>query len=80
MELMYESEKQVVMHHFAAEISIYKVTALRCLLFDYKVKNHKKSGAVALNSAAVLFSCTFFEVALMRFLMKPLETTAFIKK
>lgn len=41
MELMYESEKQVVMHHFAAEISTYKVTALRCL---YKVKNHKKAG------------------------------------
>ena len=39
-----------------------------------------KKGAVALNSAAVLFSCTFFEAALMRFLMKPLETTAFIKK
>ena len=44
MELMYESEKQVVMHHFAAEISTYKVTALRCLLLDYKVKNHKEAG------------------------------------
>ena len=43
-QLMYESEKQVVMHHFAAEISTYKVTALRCLLLDYKVKNHKKAG------------------------------------
>ena len=39
-----------------------------------------KQGAVALNSAAVPFSCTFFEVVLMQFLMKPLETTAFIKK
>ena len=40
----------------------------------------RKKGAVALNSAAVPFSCTFFEVVLMQFLMKPLETTAFIKK
>ena len=37
-------------------------------------------GAVALNNAAVPFSCTFFEAVLMQFLMKPLETTAFIKK
>ena len=40
----------------------------------------KQKGAVALNSAAVLFSCTFFEAVLMQFLMKPLKTTAFIKK
>ena len=40
---------------------------------------HQK-GAVALNNAAVPFSCTFFEAVLMQFLMKPLETTAFIKK
>jgi len=34
MELMYESEKQVVMHHFAAEISIYKVTVfMEIMLF-----------------------------------------------
>ena len=51
MELMYESEKQVVMHHFAAEISIYKVTALRCL---YKVKNHKKSGIVIKNYPTII--------------------------
>lgn len=54
MELMYESEKQVVMHHFAAEISTYKVTALRCLLFDYKVKNHKKSGIVIKNYPTII--------------------------
>ena len=39
-----------------------------------------EKGAVALNNAAVPFSCTFFEAVLMQFLMKPLETTAFIKK
>ena len=34
MELMYESEKQVVMHHFAAEISTYKVTVfMEIMLF-----------------------------------------------
>lgn len=44
----------MVMHHFAAEISIYKVTALRCLLFDYKVKNHKKSGIVIKNYPTII--------------------------
>ena len=50
--------------------------------FNYRLRGLSwcTKGAVALNSAAVPFSCTFFEVVLMQFLMKPLETTAFIKK
>ena len=58
----------------------YSMDNLKLMRRFYNVYSNDQIGAVALNSAAVLFSCTFFEAALMRFLMKPLETTAFIKK